>query len=169
MFGSHNGGACATIKDSLGVTRLLVAGGGSTQLHKLNIVSMTKTEFFDFSLNKWIEGPDLPRMFYMGGFVQYPDDRGLVLIGGEDLTNYGVQSKYFSDILRYNQTTNKFEKLPKLLNIPRSRFGAMLVETTSDENCTIVSKITTTTSGCGNIQSFVLTLCLVTQIYSFLF
>ena len=141
-FGSHNGGACATIRDSLGVTRLLVAGGGSTQLHKLNLDIMTKTEFFDFSLNKWIEGPELPRMFYMGGFVQYPDERGLVLIGGEDLSNYGVRYRYFSDLLRYNQTTNKFEYLPNRLNIPRSRFGAMLVETTH-ENCTIVTKITT--------------------------
>ena len=83
-------------------------------------------------------------MFYMGGFVQYPDERGFILIGGEDLTNAKRQFRYFSDVMRYNQTLNKFEYLPRALNIPRSRFGAMLVETKDDENCTmIVPKITT--------------------------
>ena len=105
---------------------------------------MRKTEFYDFFLNTWIEGPDLPRMFYMGGSVQYPDERGFLLIGGEDLTNAKRQFRYFSDIMRYNQTLNKFEYLPRALKIPRSRFGAMLVETKDDENCTmIVPKITT--------------------------
>ena len=143
-FGSHNGGACATIQDSLGVIRLFVIGGGTAQLHKMNSSVMRKTEFYDFFLNTWIEGPDLPRMFYMGGFVQYPDERGFILIGGEDLTNAKRQFRYFSDVMRYNQTLNKFEYLPRALNIPRSRFGAMLVETKDDENCTmIVPKITT--------------------------
>ena len=104
---------------------------------------MKKTEFFDIASFKWIEGPDLPRMFYMGGFVQYPDDRGFILIGGEDLKDHGRIPRHFNDIMRYNQTTNKFEFLPKGLNIPRSRFGAMLVETSNYENCTIISKITT--------------------------
>ena len=143
MFGSHNGGACTTIRDSLGVTRVLVAGGGDTKLHKVNLELMKKSEFLKLDSYEWIEGPDLPRMFYMGGFVQYPDDRGFVLLGGEDLKDHGRIPRHFSDVMRYNQTTNKFEYLPKSLAIPRSRFGAMLVETSNDENCTIVSKITT--------------------------
>ena len=144
-FGSHNGGACATLNDSLGVTRLFVAGGGNAQLDKINLELMIKTEFFDFVTNEWIEGPDLPRLFYMGGVVQYPDERGVILIGGQDLTNFGrnqYKPQYFSDLIRYNQTRNIFEYLPKSLDIPRSRFGAMLVETIN-ENCTIFSKITT--------------------------
>ena len=44
-YGSHDGGACATIKDSLGVTRILVAGGGDTKLHNLDVELMKKTEF----------------------------------------------------------------------------------------------------------------------------
>ena len=143
IFGSHDGGACATIKDSLGVTRVLVAGGGDTKLHKLDVESMKKTEFFDFNSFQWIKGPDLPRMFYMGGYVQYPDDRGFILIGGEDLKDHGRIPRHFNDIMRYNQTKNQFEYLPKHLDIPRSRFGSMLVETSNDENCTIFSKTTT--------------------------
>ena len=149
-FGSHNGGACATITDSLGDTRLFVAGGGNAQIHNLNLSLMVKTEFFDIFTNNWIEGPDLPRMFYMGGYVEYPDERGFVLIGGEDLTNFGRKSKYFSDLMQYNQTTNHFDYLPKRLNIARSRFGALLVNTSS-ENCTIVSKITTTSHANLNV------------------
>ena len=112
---------------------------------------MRKTEFFDLDSYRWIEGPDLPRMFYMGGFVQYPDDRGFVLLGGEDLKDYGRIPRHFSDVMRYNQTINKFEFLPKRLEIPRSRFGAMLVETSNDENCTIISK--TTTSHASSLQT----------------
>ena len=139
-FGSHIGGACVTINDSLGVNRLFVLGGGNAQRNSFNLMFMSKTEFYDFSTNQWIEGPDLPRTFYMGGFVMYPDDRGLVLIGGQNMTNYGgrYKPKYYSDVIRYNKTLNGFEYLSGNLNYARSRFGAMLVETI-DDNCTIIS------------------------------
>ena len=73
---------------------------------------------------KWEKGPDLPREFIMGGSLYDKEKGEWILVGGTDI--HGM--KQYSDIIRYNKDTNKFEFLPAKLKVGRYGFGALLAQ-----------------------------------------
>ena len=99
-------------------TRLLVAGGDPP--------TYASTEMYLFSSGQWVQGPSLPRAYRFGGYVNYPNNWGFIIIGGSDGYNYRT------DMMWYNQRKNEFEKLPGQLTTPRADFGVALVNSTDE-------------------------------------
>ena len=102
--------------------KLIVAGGSSvgnsSEVFIVDKVYSTKNRF------KWEKGPDLPREFIMGGSLYDKEKGEWILVGGTDI--HGM--KQYSDIIRYNKDTNKFEFLPAKLKVGRYGFGALLAQ-----------------------------------------
>ena len=110
------GAACMTMMGSdLGDDKLLVAGG-------YRFDSFTTTEIYSLKTSHWDDGPQLPRGFYMGSYVQYPISNDFMLIGGKD-----DSGTIFDNIMRYNQENGEFELMPVNLESGRWSFGATLV------------------------------------------
>lgn len=114
MHFRHYGAACftAVIDEEI---QLLVAGGRPYD---------RITERYSFSKGTWLDGADLPRGFFSGGYATYPDYRGTILIGGMD-----TNDAYHHDILWFREEgEGKFETLPVKLNTPRWNFGVILTQ-----------------------------------------
>ena len=113
------GAACMTMRDSTdGDVKLLVAGG-------YRFDSFTTTEIYSLQTHKWKDGPLLPRGFFYGSYVQYPDEKDFVMMGGKD--DSGV---IYNTFMRYNKGSDQFELMPGSLESGRWSFGATLVLTT---------------------------------------
>ena len=115
----HYGAACfsALIDEEI---QLVVAGGRPSD---------RITERYSFSKGAWMEGGKLPRDFFSGGYVTYPDYRGTILIGGMDKND-----AYHHDILWFREEgEGEYETLPVKLNTARWNFGVVLTQ--YEEEC----------------------------------
>ena len=124
MYYKRFGAACSVIIDPVHPndyhhTKLLVAGG--------NPPTYSSTEIYSFPDNQWIEGPSLLRGFRFGGYINYPENNGFILIGGKD-----EKDNYRTDMMWYNDDKNTFEFLPGNLATARGDFGVALHESTDD-------------------------------------
>jgi len=111
--------ACTTITKGRYAGHLMVAGGASGD----NSLASTTT-MYSLADGQWTEGPNLPRPFYGGGYITYPDGR-LILAGGQEREREGF--KLYDDILQYDPETNEFTTLPGKLKDPKSKTTATLV------------------------------------------
>ena len=116
MHHQRYGAACMVINGTdKNDIRLLVAGG-------YRFDSFTTTEIYSLDTHSWQDGPTLPRGFFYGSYIQYPNGGDFVMMGGKD--DSGV---IFDDFMIYNRDSGKFEVMPGNLETGRWSFAATLV------------------------------------------
>ena len=83
--------ACGLIKDSNGLTTVIVIGGYDKYVQK----TFATTEYLDFNTNKWVSGPGLP--YQMAGPVIVPNPAGgILLVGGVESSSVPLRKTIIS-------------------------------------------------------------------------
>jgi len=131
MSKSRSGAACAVInidiksnnhfqnkeEEQSELNSVIVMAGGYDNDGDENGHGRRSSELFVVEDNSWIEGPLLPRGFYLGGSATI-NGNSMIVVGGDD-----ENGNTCDDIIMLNPISMEFETLPGTLQTPRSYFG----------------------------------------------
>ena len=120
--------ACGLIKDSNGLTTVIVVGGYDNYVQQ----AFTTTEYLDMNSNKWVSGPPLP--YQVGGEVIVPNPAGgILLTGGYDKTSPNTLK---TNILALSSVTSTWTTISSSLKVGRYLHVAMTLPYSNLTTCT---------------------------------